>query len=209
MSTQEKNKFFKDVKHYFWDDPFLFKTCVDQIIQRCVDGREAFEILEACHSGPTGGHYGANSTAKKVFDASFFWPTIYKDAYEFFKSCDACQRQGKISQRDEMPQNYGVSILWDLFRHLGCSPPLWPSARLLQRMTSHRPILTLWWMWRHLTHTVPHSKNNQRSFYVAALHNLKDLSYPLIDELEQLKDAPLDVIMASLYLESDTGEDAP
>ncbi|GKB63006.1 hypothetical protein Tco_0919192 [Tanacetum coccineum] len=45
--------------------------------------------------------------------------------------------------------------------------------------------------------------------YVAALHNLKDLSYPLIDELEQLKDAPLDVIMASLYLESDTGEDAP
>ncbi|GJR41272.1 reverse transcriptase domain-containing protein [Tanacetum coccineum] len=30
MSTQEKNKFFKDVKHYFWDDPFLFKTCADQ-----------------------------------------------------------------------------------------------------------------------------------------------------------------------------------
>ncbi|GKA07904.1 reverse transcriptase domain-containing protein [Tanacetum coccineum] len=35
----------------------------------------------------------------------FFWPTIYKDAYELIKSCDACQRQGKISQRDEMPQN--------------------------------------------------------------------------------------------------------
>ncbi|GKF51444.1 reverse transcriptase domain-containing protein [Tanacetum coccineum] len=67
MSTQEKNKFFKDVKHYFWDDPFLFKTCAaDQIIRRCVDGKEAFEILEACHSGPTGGHYGANFTAKKT-----------------------------------------------------------------------------------------------------------------------------------------------
>ncbi|GJY07627.1 reverse transcriptase domain-containing protein [Tanacetum coccineum] len=70
-----------------------------------VDGKEALEILEACHSGPTGGHYGANFTAKKVFDAGFFWPTIYKDAFEFVKSCDACQRQGKISQRDEMPQN--------------------------------------------------------------------------------------------------------
>ncbi|GJW53655.1 hypothetical protein Tco_0097740 [Tanacetum coccineum] len=45
--------------------------------------------------------------------------------------------------------------------------------------------------------------------YVAALHNLKDLNYPLIDELDQLKDAPLDVIMASLYLDSDTGEDTP
>ncbi|GJX25575.1 hypothetical protein Tco_0231871 [Tanacetum coccineum] len=45
--------------------------------------------------------------------------------------------------------------------------------------------------------------------YVAALHNLKDLNYPLIDKLEQSKDAPLDVIMASLYLDSDTDEDAP
>ncbi|GJX76559.1 reverse transcriptase domain-containing protein [Tanacetum coccineum] len=116
MSTQEKNKFFKDVKHYFWDDPFLFKTCADQIIRRCVDGKEALEILEACHSGPTGGHYGANFTAKKIFDAGFFWPTIYKDAYEFVKTCDACQKQGKISQRDEMPQNaIQVCEIFDLW----------------------------------------------------------------------------------------------
>ncbi|GJY62104.1 reverse transcriptase domain-containing protein [Tanacetum coccineum] len=55
--------------------------------------------------GPIGFHHSANITARKVFDAGFFWPTIYKDAYELIKSCDACQRQGKISHRDEMPQN--------------------------------------------------------------------------------------------------------
>ncbi|GJT90593.1 reverse transcriptase domain-containing protein [Tanacetum coccineum] len=77
----------------------------NQIIRRCVFGQEALEILKACHEGPTGGHHSANITARKVFDAGFFWPTIYKDAYELIKSCDACQRQGKISQRDEMPQN--------------------------------------------------------------------------------------------------------
>nr|GFB88571.1 reverse transcriptase domain-containing protein [Tanacetum cinerariifolium] len=82
MSSQQKNKFFKDVKHYFWDDPFLFKICVDQVIQRCVHGKEALDILEACHNGPMGGHHGANLTAKKVFDSGFFWPTIYKDAYD-------------------------------------------------------------------------------------------------------------------------------
>ncbi|GKA05891.1 reverse transcriptase domain-containing protein, partial [Tanacetum coccineum] len=65
MSTQQTNKFFKDVKHYFWDDPFLFKTCADQVIRRCVSGQEAVDILTACHSGPTGGHYGSNYTAKK------------------------------------------------------------------------------------------------------------------------------------------------
>ncbi|GJW79589.1 reverse transcriptase domain-containing protein [Tanacetum coccineum] len=105
MSSQQKNKFFKDVKHYFWDDPFLFKIYADQMIRRCVHGKEALDILEACHNGPTGGHHGANLTAKKVFDAGFFWPTIYKDAHELVKNCDSCQRQGKISQRDEMPQN--------------------------------------------------------------------------------------------------------
>ncbi|GJV16516.1 reverse transcriptase domain-containing protein [Tanacetum coccineum] len=105
MSTQQKRKFFKDIKHYFWDDPYLFRTCADQIIRRCVFGQEALEILKACHEGPTGGHHSANITARKVFDAGFFWPTIYKDAYELIKSCDACQRQGKISHRDEMPQN--------------------------------------------------------------------------------------------------------
>nr|GFB02059.1 hypothetical protein [Tanacetum cinerariifolium] len=45
--------------------------------------------------------------------------------------------------------------------------------------------------------------------YVVALHALKDLKYPLIDLLEKLKDSPIDLIMASLYLESDSGEDAP
>ncbi|GKD83987.1 reverse transcriptase domain-containing protein [Tanacetum coccineum] len=105
MSSQQKNKFFKDVKHYFWDDPFLFKICADQVIWRCVHGKEAFDILEACHNGPTGGHHGANLTTKKVFDVGFFWRTIYKDAHELVKNYDSCQRQGKISQRDEMPQN--------------------------------------------------------------------------------------------------------
>nr|GEX62597.1 reverse transcriptase domain-containing protein [Tanacetum cinerariifolium] len=46
MSSQQKNKFFKDVKHYFWDDPFLFKIYADQVIQLCVHGQEAIDILK-------------------------------------------------------------------------------------------------------------------------------------------------------------------
>ncbi|GJR40296.1 reverse transcriptase domain-containing protein [Tanacetum coccineum] len=69
MTTQQKKKFFKDVKNYFWDDPYLFRICADQIIRRCVYGQEAFEILKACHEGPTGGHHSANLTAQKVFNA--------------------------------------------------------------------------------------------------------------------------------------------
>nr|GEU34980.1 reverse transcriptase domain-containing protein [Tanacetum cinerariifolium] len=77
----------------------------DQSTSWCVAGQEALDILVACHSGPIRGHYGANYTAKKVFDSGFYWPTIYKDAFELVKHCDSCQRQGKISQKDEMPQS--------------------------------------------------------------------------------------------------------
>nr|GEW62861.1 reverse transcriptase domain-containing protein [Tanacetum cinerariifolium] len=76
-----------------------------QVIRRCVHGQEAIDILKACHYGPTEGHHGQNYTAKKVFDSGFYWPTIYCDAQDLVKTCDVCQRQGKISQRDEIPQN--------------------------------------------------------------------------------------------------------
>ncbi|GJU67371.1 reverse transcriptase domain-containing protein [Tanacetum coccineum] len=81
------------------------KICADQVIRRCVYGQEAVDILTACHNRPTEGHHGANYTAKKIFDSGFYWPTIYRDAHDMVKSCDSCQRQGKILQKDEMLQN--------------------------------------------------------------------------------------------------------
>ncbi|GKA23713.1 reverse transcriptase domain-containing protein, partial [Tanacetum coccineum] len=63
-------------------------------------GRPLF-VQDLCGSR---GHYGANYTAKKVFDSGFFLPTIYRDAHDLVTRCEACQRQGKISQKDEMPQ---------------------------------------------------------------------------------------------------------
>nr|GEV39527.1 reverse transcriptase domain-containing protein [Tanacetum cinerariifolium] len=94
MSFQQKNKFFKDVKHYFWDDPFLFKIYADQVIRRCVHGQEDIDILKACHYGPTGGHHGPNYTAKKVFDSGFYWPTIYRDPQDLVKTYDGIYFKG-------------------------------------------------------------------------------------------------------------------
>nr|GEZ87250.1 reverse transcriptase domain-containing protein [Tanacetum cinerariifolium] len=51
MSSQQKNKFFKDVKYYFWDDPVLFKIYADQVIQRksapTNDARVVFKFLKS------------------------------------------------------------------------------------------------------------------------------------------------------------------
>ncbi|GJT34421.1 reverse transcriptase domain-containing protein [Tanacetum coccineum] len=98
ISSQQKKKFFKDVKNYFWDDPYLFKIYVDQVNRRCVHGQETIDILTSFHNGPTEGHHGADYTVKKVFNYGFYWPTINRDAHDLVTRCDACQRQGKISQ---------------------------------------------------------------------------------------------------------------
>nr|GEX11079.1 reverse transcriptase domain-containing protein [Tanacetum cinerariifolium] len=88
MSSQQKSKFFKDVKHYFWNDPYLFKICADQVIRRCVSGQETVDILKACHSRPTECHRGPNYTARKAFRIAYktlIGCTPYKLVYR--KAC--------------------------------------------------------------------------------------------------------------------------
>ena len=47
-------------------------------------------ILEACHSSPFGGHFGAQRTAAKVLQCGFYWPSLFKDSYIFVKTCNEC-----------------------------------------------------------------------------------------------------------------------
>ncbi|GJS68018.1 reverse transcriptase domain-containing protein [Tanacetum coccineum] len=103
---KEKQKIFSDLRHYFWDEPFLFKQCADRIIRRCVAGDEAAQILLQCYNGPSGGHHSIATTARKVFEAGFYWPHIFRGARKLVQVCDACQRAGNISSRDETTQKY-------------------------------------------------------------------------------------------------------
>nr|GFA60834.1 reverse transcriptase domain-containing protein [Tanacetum cinerariifolium] len=101
--TSHNTPWFADITNFHAGN-FIKKGLTSQHKKKFFSD-EAFEILKAFHEGPSGGHHSANLTAKKVFDAGFFWPLIYRDALKMIKTCDICQRQGKISQRDEMPHN--------------------------------------------------------------------------------------------------------
>ena len=105
MSYQQKKKLLREARKYIWDDPYLFRIGGDRVLRRCVSKEDGLDILRHVHEGLTGGHHGANVTAQKVFDSGFYWPTVVKDAVEFVRTCDRCQRTGNISSKDEMPQN--------------------------------------------------------------------------------------------------------
>ncbi|KAJ9541700.1 hypothetical protein OSB04_028206 [Centaurea solstitialis] len=118
MTHQQKGKFFSDLKHYFWFKPYLFRIGPDRMPRRCVSGLVAWNIIKNYHKGPTGGHFGANLTARKVLESGFYWPTIFKDAHVLIKSCDACQMGGKMKCLNKASPlakclMFGESISWD------------------------------------------------------------------------------------------------
>ncbi|GJV90536.1 reverse transcriptase domain-containing protein [Tanacetum coccineum] len=72
LTKEDKIPWFADFANYL----------VGNILRK---GAETRKILDECHHGPTGGHYGPSTIAKKVFDAGFYWPTIFKDDTNYSK----------------------------------------------------------------------------------------------------------------------------
>ena len=102
---QDKKYFFAKIHSYYWEEPFLFKYCADQIIRKCVPEEEQQGILTHCHESAYGGHFASQKTAMKVLQSGFYWPSLFKEAYQMCRICDRCQRLGKLSRRHMMPLN--------------------------------------------------------------------------------------------------------
>ena len=103
MSCKEKKKIIKQSARHIWVNGNLFYTWYDLIIRRCVRQDEVLDILKACHDEPCGGHFAEKRTAYKILNLGYYWPSIFKDAKKYVRSCDTCQRMGRLVQSDEMP----------------------------------------------------------------------------------------------------------
>ena len=113
---QDKKYFFAKIHSYYWEEPFLFKYCADQIIRKCVPEEEQQGILTHCHESACGGHFASQKTAMKVLQSGFYWPSLFKEAYQMCRVCDRCQRLGKLSRRHMMPLNPIIVIeLFDVW----------------------------------------------------------------------------------------------
>ncbi|RDX92274.1 Pro-Pol polyprotein, partial [Mucuna pruriens] len=83
----------------------MIPTFGDSVVIKCILETEINSILQFCHSAPGGGHHGSTQTTRKVLDCGLYWPTIFRDAYQFVSTCGKCQKVGMvINRRHEMPQ---------------------------------------------------------------------------------------------------------
>ncbi|XP_024046520.1 uncharacterized protein LOC112100886 [Citrus clementina] len=98
----------------FMDDLTVFGNSFDD----CLDNLE--KVLKSDHAAvrylmskqdakprliPCGGHFSSRKTTAKILQCGFYWPTMFKDTYEFCKSCEKCQKLGSITKRNMMPLN--------------------------------------------------------------------------------------------------------
>jgi hypothetical protein len=78
----------------------LYKLGVYGISIRCVLEHERPMIRDRSNDDIAG-----REIAQKILCTRLWWPTLHKDAKEYYQSCDVCQRVGKPSRIDEMPLN--------------------------------------------------------------------------------------------------------
>jgi len=69
----------------------LFLINYDGVLLRCLEWEDANKVLKELHYGPVGGHFAGNTTAHKILRASYYWPTLFKDAHTHARNCKTCQ----------------------------------------------------------------------------------------------------------------------
>jgi hypothetical protein len=60
----------------------------DNKMRRCLTTSEAHIVLKELHEGVAIRHFATNIIAKKIQDARYWWPTLFKDIHELCRSYD-------------------------------------------------------------------------------------------------------------------------
>jgi hypothetical protein len=74
LDTQDKRNFLSDVQNFYWDDPYLFKYCPNQIYPRCILDNEVSSVIKFYHSEACGGHFSSTKTIAKILQCGFYGP---------------------------------------------------------------------------------------------------------------------------------------
>ena len=106
-------------------DNVLFRNNYDSIPLICLEKSEAQSVLQELHDGPIGGNFGGDTTAHKILNARYYWPTLLKDAHAYVIKCKTFQtvtgRQRKLRAFPLKPVNieqtfekWGLDIIGDI-----------------------------------------------------------------------------------------------
>ena len=103
LSADERKRLAVRSRNFCLLNDTLYHKGADGIWRRAVRQFEKSVILRESHCGIAGGHYAGETTTRKIWNSGLWWPTMMKDAVEYCRKCDLCQRMGQPTERDRMP----------------------------------------------------------------------------------------------------------
>ncbi|KAK3002251.1 hypothetical protein RJ639_020450 [Escallonia herrerae] len=131
----------------------LYKKSFSLPYLRCLRPSESLYALQEVHEGICGQHLGGRTLAQKILRQGYYWPTMQKDAIEFTRRCDKCQKFAPVSHTPVAPltsvvspipfatENMNRSILQGLKKKLDEAKGAWvdelPKVLWAYRTTSH------------------------------------------------------------------------
>ena len=74
----------------------LYQLGKDSRLRQVISDSQARMILQELHKGNAGGHFSQDITIRKVLDAGYWWPTLYKDTYQYCQTCHEYQKTGGL-----------------------------------------------------------------------------------------------------------------
>lgn len=77
-------------------DEVLFKKSTTGLLQRCLEKDETDMVLRDVHEGKCGNHTAGRNLSLKILHMGYYWRTVWQDAIDYVKKCDACQRHAPI-----------------------------------------------------------------------------------------------------------------
>ncbi|KAK3017903.1 hypothetical protein RJ639_005209 [Escallonia herrerae] len=87
----------------------LYKKSFSLPYLRCLRPSESVYALQEVHEGIYDQHLGERTLAQKILRKGYYWPTMQKDAIEFTRRCDKCQKFMPISHTPVAPLTSVVS----------------------------------------------------------------------------------------------------
>jgi hypothetical protein len=80
------------------------------MFRQCLTLDETEKALNEFHSGACGGHMSGYSTAQKILQVGYFWPSLFKYCITIFHKCHACQTYNNKIRSHPTPLHPVVSI---------------------------------------------------------------------------------------------------
>jgi len=69
----------------------------DGVLRQTIGKRDTSRLLYVFHDGFCGNHFAGQINVEKILQVGYYWPTLFKDAHDYCRSCDVCQAYAQRS----------------------------------------------------------------------------------------------------------------